>query len=129
MGGIGYRAESGVSRCGGAAGPLGAEPNVEFQKTRRLKQHEALVAVASGESPGLMASNAPDFCQPFGLPVLQVSSEEEEWLTNNALGASLAHLVESANRVDSESFNVTGGVAGTNSETPPLIVMTPHSGW
>ncbi|GIT02730.1 MAG: hypothetical protein CM1200mP27_13550 [Chloroflexota bacterium] len=85
--------------------------------------------MASGESPGLMASNAPDFCQPFGLPVLQVSSEEEEWLTNQALSNSLAHLVVSADRVDSESFNVTGSVAGRNSETPPLIVMTPRSGW
>ena len=129
IGFIGSSAQIGLSRVGRASGPLGAEPNVEFQKNRRLKQHEALVAVASGESPGLMASNAPDFCQPFGLPVLQVSSEEEEWLTNQALINSLAHLVVSANRVDSESFNVTGSVTGRNSEAPPLIVMTPRSGW
>ena len=129
IGFIGSSAQIGLSRVGRASGPLGAEPDVEFQKIRRSKQHEALVAVASGESPGLMASNAPDFCQPFGLPVLQVSSEEEEWLTNQALSNSLAHLVVSANRVDSESFNVTGSVAGRNSEAPPLIVMTPRSGW
>ena len=129
IGFIGSSAQIGLSRVGRASGPLGAEPDVEFQKIRRSKQHEALVAVASGESPGLMASNAPDFCQPFGLPVLQVSSEEEEWLTNQALSNSLAHLVVSADRVDSESFNVTGSVAGRNSETPPLIVMTPRSGW
>ena len=129
IGFIGSSAQIGLSRVGRASGPLGAEPDVEFQKIRRSKQHEALVAVASGESPGLMASNAPDFCQPFGLPVLQVSSEEEEWLTNQALSNSLAHLVVSADRVESESFNVTGSVAGRNSETPPLIVMTPRSGW
>ena len=129
IGFIGSSAQIGLDRVGRASGPLGAEPNVEFQKNRRSNQHEALVAVASGESPGLMASNAPDFCQPFGLPVLQVSSEEEEWLTNQALSNSLAHLVVSAARVESESFNVTGSVAGRNSETPPLIVMTPRSGW
>ena len=129
IGFIGSSSQIGLDRVGRASGPLGAEPNVEFQKNRRTKQHEALVAVASGESPGLMASNAPDFRQPFGLPVLQVSSEEEEWLTNQALSNSLAHLVVSANRVDSESFNVTGSVAGRNSEAPPLIVMTPRSGW
>lgn len=129
IGPAGSGTQIGLGRVGRASGPLGAEPNVEFQKNRRSSDHGALVAVASGESPGLMASNAPDFRQPFGPPVLQVSSEEGEWLTSQAQSNSPVHLVVSAERLDSESFNVTGRVTGANQDAPPLLVMTPRSGW
>ena len=129
IGTIGSSAPIGLGRVGRSSGPLGAEPDVEFQNNRRSKQHQALVAVTSGESPGLMASNAPEFCQPFGLPVLQVSSEESEWLNKQALSTSQAHLVVSVDRVESESFNVTGRIPGADPEAPPLIIMTPRSGW
>ena len=129
IGAVGSGATIGLAQVGRASGPLGAEPNVEFQKNRRSSDYLGLVAVASGDSPGLMASNAPHFREPFGPPVLQVSSEEGEWLTRQAQSYSPAHLVVSAQRLDSESFNVTGRVSGSDQDALPLLVMTPRSGW
>lgn len=133
MGPVGSAAEIGLGEVVRGSGPLGAAPNEEFQKTRRSGGHQALVAVTVGGEPGLMAANAPDFRQPFGPPVLQVSSEEREWLTEQARRNSPARMVASAERVESESFNVTGLVKGSRQNLPPfpapLIVMTPRSGW
>ena len=129
LGAVGSGATIGLGWVGRASGHLGAEPNVEFQENRGSSDYLGLVAVASGESPGLMASNAPDFREPFGPPVLQVSSEEGEWLGRQAQTFSPAHLVVSAQRQDSECFNVTGRVPGANQDASPLLVMTPRSGW
>ncbi len=129
IGPIGSGADIGLGQVGRASGPLGAEPTKEFQNNRRSTVHQALIAVATGDSQGLMASNAPDFRQPFGPPVLQVSSEEGEWLTQQAQRTSPASLVVSAQRIDSETFNVTGVVKGSRENLRPLVVMTPRSGW
>ena len=61
--------------------------------------------------------------------MLQVSSEEGEWLTQQAQRTSPASLVVSAQRIDSETFNVTGVVKGSRENLRPLVVMTPRSGW
>ena len=132
IGPIGSDAEIGLGEVMRGAGPLGAQANQEFQKYRKFSRpggHQALVAVTVGEKPGLMATNAPDFRQPFGPPVLHVSSEEQEWLAGCAHRNSPARLVASAQRIASESFNVTGLVKGSGQDLPPMIVMTPRSGW
>lgn len=129
IGPIGTSAEIGLGEVIRASGPLGGEPNKEFQESRRSAGHNALVAVTAGGKPGLMASNAPDFRQPFGPPVLQVSSDEREWLKEQAQRNSSVHLVASAERVESDTFNVTGVVKGSSQDLPPLLVMTPRSGW
>lgn len=129
FGSVGSGAEIGLGAVSRASGPLGAEPNREFQTSRISGENQALVAVTLGESPGLMASNAPDFRQSFGPPVLQVSSEEQEWLTEHAQRNSSARLVASAEHIESESFNVTGVIDGSGQDLPPLLVMTPRSGW
>ena len=71
IGPIGSDAEIGMGEVMRGAGPLGAQANQEFQKYRKLSRsrgQQALVAVTVGEKPGLMATNAPDFRQPFGPP-------------------------------------------------------------
>ena len=133
IGPVGSGVEIGLGEVVRSSGPLGAGPNEEFQKSRRSAGHQALVAVTVGGKPGLMATNAPDFLQPFGPPVLQVGSEEREWLAGHAQRSSPALLVASADRTGAESFNVTGRVQGSGQNLPPLpaplIVMTPRSGW
>ena len=129
IGSAGSSAEIGLGKVVRASGPLGGEPNRDFQNFRGSGGHQALVAVTIGEKHGLMASNAPDFRQPFGPPVLQVSSEEREFLTGHAKRNSPVRLVASAERVGSESFNVTGLIKGSGQNLPPIVVMTPRSGW
>ncbi|MAF38962.1 MAG: hypothetical protein CL696_08830 [Chloroflexi bacterium] len=133
----GFTSPDGIS---GRIGPIGSGSEIGLgeivrgtnqasQDFRRSPGHLALVAVTLGGKPGLMATNAPAFRQPFGPPVLQVSSEEQDWLTGHAQGNSLVRLVAAAERVGAESFNVTGRVKGSSQTLPPVIVMTPRSGW
>ena len=103
------------------AGPLG--------EARRQHRHKALVCVTRGGRPGLCPSNAISFLRPFGPPVLQVSSEESSFLSEHAQRCAEVRLIASVNRVDATAFNVTAKIHGASAGLPPLIVMTPRSGW
>ena len=103
--------------------------NEALRAARRSVDYSGLVVVGVGRMPGLMASNAPDFRAPFGPPVLQVSSEVQTLIFENARCLSEAHLVASVRRTDTESFNVVGRLSGSDGTLPPLVVMTPRSGW
>ena len=73
--------------------------------------------------------NAPDFKEPFGPPVLQVASQHRDWLDAAAAAGATARVVAHATRRPEEVFNVTAPLLGTERSLPPLIVMTPRSGW
>jgi hypothetical protein len=104
-----------------AAGPLG--------QARRQARHRAIVCVTRGGRPGLCPSNADAFLKPFGPPVLQVSSEESSFLTERAGQRGEIALVASVKRTRATAFNVTARIEGSNRALPPLVVMTPRSGW
>ncbi|MBZ5558173.1 MAG: hypothetical protein LAO77_12945 [Acidobacteriia bacterium] len=104
-----------------AAGPLG--------NARRANRHRAIVCVTNGQRPGLCPSNADLFLQPFGPPVLQVSREDADWLGEQAGAGAQARLVAQVKRTPSTAFNVTTKIAGTDPALPPLVIMTPRSGW
>jgi hypothetical protein len=53
-------------------------------EARRQDRHRAIVVVTRGGRPGLCPSNAESFLDPFGPPVLQVSSEEADALVDLA---------------------------------------------
>lgn len=124
IGGLGSSAEIGLGVVARDAGD-----NEALQAARTSSAHKALVAVTLGDSRGLMASNAPQFRSPFGPPVLQVSSEVKDLLLEHAQLGSEAHFVASVTRRDAKSFNVVGRLNGKDSNLPPLVVMTPRSGW
>jgi hypothetical protein len=86
-----------------ASGPLG--------DARRADRHRAIIAITRGGRPGLCPSNADSFLQPFGPPVLQVSSQEATW------------------RTPAQAINVTARIDGADRARLPLVVMTPRSGW
>jgi hypothetical protein len=129
----------------GVAGPLGklgtdapiglaeAAPNTAevgpIGEARRQNQHRAIVFVTRGGQAGLCPSNADRFLNPFGPPVLQVSSEEAAALNDAAKRGSQVKLVVQVNRTLAEAFNVTARIQGTNRTLPPLVIMTPRSGW
>jgi hypothetical protein len=96
---------------------------------RRSGRYEALVVVTRGASPGLSPMNAIDFATPYGCPVLQVGSDDGGWLEERARAGAEAQLLAHATRTGTHAFNVVASVAGTQPALPPVVVITPRSGW
>lgn len=90
---------------------------------------KGIVLLTEGRRPGLSLLNATRFSDPFGPPVLQVSSSEHEWLSARARSKSPATLVVNARRTAAQSCNVVGKISGTGKNLRPLVVSTPRSGW
>lgn len=96
---------------------------------RRSTSHHAVVAVTHGAAPGLSPSNAASFAKPYGLPVLQIGSEHQTALDALAGSATAVTVVVHAERTRASAQNVVASIAGSQPSLPPLIVMTPRSGW
>ena len=104
-----------------AAGPLG--------DARRQHRHKAIVCVTRGGRPGLCPNNADAFLRPFGPPVLQVSSEDWPLLRDTAQRRDVVQLIASVTRTAATALNITAKITGVSQALPPLVVMTPRSGW
>jgi len=100
-----------------------------FDQERRANRHGAIIAVTKGNSPGLCPRNADSFLKSFGPPVLQVSSVEKQWLEGHARRGSEVRVVAHVTRTKAMALNVTAELKGTDSMLPPVVVMTPRSGW
>ncbi len=109
--------------------PPGAEYVPAYAKLRRETRHRAIVVITRGSQPGLSPINAGHFLEPYGPPVLQVSSEEAEWLKGQAEQKAEATFVAHVARTNARAFNVTARIKGANPQFAPLVVMTPRSGW
>ncbi len=137
--------DGGFTDAGGVRGRIGplegeaeiglaeATPNAEYvpayAKMRRETRHRAIVLVTRGARPGLSPINASHFNEPYGPPILQVSSEELEWLKAQAKNRAGATFVAQVARTPARAFNVTARIKGANVSLAPLVVMTPRSGW
>lgn len=112
--------------------PWGSEAKA-FTEARRENRFRAMIAIADGSgrniSPGLILMNAEQFRHPFGPPVLQVSSEDGPWLRDAAATGKDAHVIVDVKRTPVEAFNVEVRVKGKDAGLPPVVVMTPRSGW
>jgi len=104
-----------------AAGVLG--------DVRRANRHKAIVCVTNGQRPGLCPSNAEYFLKPFGPPVVQVSSLDGQALADLALHGATVRVISQVSRTPTSAVNVTAKIVGQNSLLPPLVIMTPRSGW
>jgi hypothetical protein len=133
---------TGPSGVSGRLGPLNSDAEIGLTDTavnaaasgalgnaRRANRHKAIVAITKGRRPGLCPSNADAFLRPFGPPVLQVSSEEAGWLTDHAGRGTNVQIIAHVVRNATVAQNVTAELAGTDRSLPPIIVMTPRSGW
>lgn len=109
-----------------ACGPRG---NPALQTARTDGSYKAVVVATDCGRPGLSPINADAFTVPFGPPVLQVSSEHTGLLSDAARSSRDVTLTADAARTAAEAFNVTARVAGRDPDLPPLVVMTPRSGW
>ena len=123
----------GVLNSGAPIGLTESLPNAAgagaLGDARRMNRHKAIICITRGGRPGLCPSNADSFLQPFGPTVLQVSSEHAAWLQEAARKGISVQVVAQVIRTPAEAFNVTGKIAGADPALPPLIVMTPRSGW
>ena len=82
-----------------------------------------------GARSGLCPSNADFFQQPFGPPVLQVSSEEASWLNELASRRREVQIIASVKRTTVTTANITATIKGEDSALPPLVISTPRTGW
>lgn len=96
---------------------------------RRSSAIKAIVAITNGGMPGLCPSNAVSFQAPYGVPVLQVSSTAAEWLTERAQSGVEVQVVAHATRETAPADNIVATVRGRRADLPPVVVMTPRSGW
>ena len=124
----------------GAIGPIDGDqpfawtrvaPNGEaaLRRLRERSPHTAIVAVTMGGKPGLCPVNAGWFNEPFGPPVLQISSEHFGAMEAASASHAEVRVVAHATRKTAQAFNVVSDVAGTDPALPPVCVMTPRSGW
>jgi hypothetical protein len=106
-------------------------PNAEaaLRKMRDGARHAAIVAVTLGGNPGLCPVNAAWFTEPFGPPVLQISSEHLSLVEAAAAAGAKVRLVAHATRQAAQAFNIVAAIPGTDRSLPPVCVMTPRSGW
>lgn len=123
LGPIGSSAEIGVV----VAAPGGA--STELDDARRDGTHAAIVHVTQAGRPGLAPRNATSFLEPFGPAVLQVSSEHQAMIERLAGEGAAATVVATAIREETTASNVIARVPGLSRGLPPLVVMTPRSGW
>jgi hypothetical protein len=61
--------------------------------------------------------------------VLQVGSEHASWLQEQAQRGVDVQVLAHVRRTPAEAFNVTAIVTGADPALPPLVIMTPRSGW
>src|SRR4029453_19030310 len=52
-----------------------------------------------------------------------------EWLKEQAAARAEATVVAVATQTATQAFNVSAKIAGSDPDLPPLVIMTPRSGW
>jgi hypothetical protein len=137
----GFTSASGISgRCGsresGAPivlvtlnGAAIASEGRALAALRKAPDVQAIVAITEGGKPGLCPSNAGSFHDPYGVPVVQVSSTAREWLEGVSQSGAPLHVVAAATRSTATAANVIATVRGRRPDLAPVVVMTPRSGW
>ena len=138
----GFTAADGVR---GRLGPLGSDAQIGLAETlpyklsetsetdiltsARRSQHKAVLLITGGSRPGLFLMNASAFTKPAGPPMLQISSVESAWLSEQAQKRVQVTLVAQVNRKMVQAFNVTVEITGRDRTLRPLVFMAPRSGW
>jgi len=106
------------------------DSSINLNKARAESKHPAIVAIAdvSPNIPGLAVLNAESYRKPFGPPVLQVATQEREWLLELNADEKISVSVEMIDE-ESDALNVQTRIEGKEQSLSPLVVMTPKSGW
>lgn len=102
-----------------------------LDEARRSGAFQAIIVVSAQSYPpnGAAVINAEDYRDPVGPPVLQIG--HAHWADIQSLIATRqpVTVIARAKREPATAFNVTARIAGKDSSLPPVVVMTPRSGW
>lgn len=105
----------------------------QLAHARQRSNVKAMIAICKRTYPddmrGLTPTNAENFTAPFGPPVLQVPDSAEERIAEAISGKKEARLIAQVARTEVQAMNVETRIQGKNSSLPPLVVITPRSGW
>ncbi len=101
----------------------------DFIQAKRNGGFRGMVSITVNRTPGLSLLNGDGFSDPFGPPALQVSSEESAFLNDAMKSRAEATLITEVKKMEVEAYNVVARIVGKAGELPPLVVMTPRSGW
>ena len=106
------------------------ESSINLNEAREKNKHPAIVAIADvfPNIPGLAVLNAESYRKPYGPPVLQVATQEREWLMRLKADEQISVSVELIDE-KSDAINVQAKIEGKDQSLSPLVVMTPKSGW
>ena len=106
------------------------ESSINLNEAREKNKHPAIVAIADvfPNIPGLAVLNAESYRKPYGPPVLQVATQEGEWLMRLKADEQISVSVELIDE-KSDAINVQTKIEGKDQSLSPLVVMTPKSGW
>ena len=106
------------------------EASLRLNEARKEGKHLAIVAIAdvAPNAPGLAVLNAESYRKPFGPPVLQVATKEQDWLLNLNKNEELTVFVQLTDE-KSEALNIQTKIEGKDKSLNPLVIMTPKSGW
>lgn len=90
---------------------------------------KAVVAAVEGTTTGLTLRNAWHYDEPRGAPIIQVPASV--WERLNAIKEQRVAVNAScgATRSDVTASNVVARVSGSQPSLPPVVVLTPRSGW
>lgn len=95
----------------------------------RTGGYRAIVAVIEGDESGFTLLNAWRFSDPYGPPVIQVPISTWNMLDDARESATQLSITCGAARTSTTVANVSGRLPGRYPERPPLVVLTPRSGW
>lgn len=102
-----------------------------LNSARRTNRAQGIVAVARDDlvAPGLTLLNADHYNQPFGPPVLQVSTQRRALLNELLSNHVPVRLVVNAPTENTRAGNVQLKISGRDSSLAPVVIMTPRSAW
>ena len=105
----------------------------QLAHARQRSNVKAMIAICKRTYPddmrGLTPTNAENFTAPFGPPVLQVPDSAEERIAKAISAKKEARLIAQVARTEVQAMNVETRIQGKKSSLPPLVVITPRSGW
>jgi hypothetical protein len=102
-----------------------------LDQARRQGRYKALLVVSDLSYPpkGAALINAEDFLNPVGPPTLQIGHEHWQQIQALIQNQQTVTVIARAQRVETTAYNVSATIKGTQPGLPPLVVMTPRSGW
>jgi hypothetical protein len=100
-----------------------------IKDARQSGQARAIIVITDSDVPGLVPSNASRFEDPYGCPVIQVASDARAALEEVRQSGATVRVVCQTARTKVTAFNVVAEVPGHDVALPPVVVITPRSGW